>query len=57
MLKYTFRSKPQEFYSGVSIAKIDNSKNFNVVSLFLKVGFNFISSTLRREGGDFNSDS
>ena len=57
MLKYTFRSKPQEFYSGVSIAKIDSSKNFNVVSLFLKVGFNFISSTLRREGGDFNSDS
>ena len=56
LLKYTFRSKSWELYFGIPIAQIDSRKNFNVVSLFLKVGFNFISSSLKREGGNFNCD-
>ena len=53
---YTFGSKSWEHYFGVSIAQIDSRKNFNVVSLFLKVGFNFINSGLRREGRNLKSD-
>lgn len=55
-IMYTFRINPREFYLGISIAQIDSRKNFNVVSLFLKVGFNFTSISLRREGENFNRD-